>query len=76
MSDEGRVMPSDMTQGVMPQEVTPVVGKGALGTWRALAGPGLWAGISRALSTLKTVLYFHLTKTSSVHTNNYIYGGG
>ena len=42
-------MPSDMTQDVMPQEVTPVVGKGALGTWWALAGPGLWAWISRAI---------------------------
>jgi hypothetical protein len=43
MSDEGRVMPSDVMLDVTPQEVTPVVGKGALGTWRALTrhSPGL-----------------------------------
>ena len=34
MSDEGRVMPSDMMQDVMPKQETPVLGKGALGTWR------------------------------------------
>jgi hypothetical protein len=38
MSNEGGVMPSDVTHDVAPQEVTPVVGKGALGTWRALGG--------------------------------------
>jgi len=39
MSDEGGVMSSDMMRDVMPQGVTPVVGKGALGTWRASEGP-------------------------------------
>lgn len=34
MSDEGRVMPSDMMQDVMPMQVTIVLGKGALVTWR------------------------------------------
>ena len=29
-------MPSDVTRDVTPQEVTPVAGKGALGTWQAL----------------------------------------
>jgi len=32
MSDEGGVIPSDVTRDVTPQEVTPVVGKGALGS--------------------------------------------
>ena len=49
MSDEGGVMLSDVVQDATAQEVTPVAGKGALGTWRALAGPGLWAGISRVI---------------------------
>jgi hypothetical protein len=40
MSDEGGVVPSDVTLEVTSQEVTPVAGKGALGTWRALVGPG------------------------------------
>jgi len=31
MSDEGGVIPSDMVRDAMPQEVTPVVGEGALG---------------------------------------------
>ena len=35
MSNEGGVMPSDVTHDVAPQEVTPVVGKG---------GPGHLAG--------------------------------
>jgi hypothetical protein len=42
-------MPSDVTQEVTSQEVTPVAGKGALGTWRALAGPGRRAGITVAI---------------------------
>ena len=33
-------MSSDMMRDVMPQGVTPVVGKGALGTWRALRRTG------------------------------------
>jgi hypothetical protein len=37
-------MPSDVVRDTMPQEVTPVAGKGALGTWRALVGSGLRAG--------------------------------
>jgi len=36
MSVEGGVMPSDVAQDATAQEVTPVAGKGALGTWRAL----------------------------------------
>jgi hypothetical protein len=31
MSEEGRVVPSDMMQDIMPKQVTPVLGKGALG---------------------------------------------
>ena len=34
MSDEGRVTPSDEMRDISPLEVTPRVGKGALGTWR------------------------------------------
>ena len=33
----------------MPQEVTPDAGKGALGIWRTLAGPGHRARINRAI---------------------------
>ena len=40
MSDEGGVAPSDVVLDAAPQEVTPAAGKGALGTWRAVAGPG------------------------------------
>jgi hypothetical protein len=40
MSDEGRVTPADMMLDIMLHEVTPDVGKGALGTWLVLAGPG------------------------------------
>ena len=47
MSDEGGVMPSDVVLDITPQEVAPVAGKGALGTWRALAGPGRRAGVNR-----------------------------
>jgi len=37
MSNEGGVIPSDMVRNdIMPQELTSVVGKGALGAWRAL----------------------------------------
>ena len=39
-------MPADVVREATPQEVTPQAGKGALGTWRALAGPGLCAGIT------------------------------
>ena len=46
MSDEGGVAPSDVVQDITQQKVTPVVGKGALGTWRAVASPGLRAGIT------------------------------
>ncbi len=38
-------MPSDEARDATLREVTPRAGKGALGTWRALAGPGLRAGI-------------------------------
>jgi hypothetical protein len=34
MSDEGGVMPSDVVLDIIPQEATPVAGKGALGTWQ------------------------------------------
>ena len=37
-------MPSDVMQDVTLQEVTPLAGKGPLGTWRVLAGSGLCAG--------------------------------
>ncbi len=37
-------MPSDGVRDATPCEVTPGAGKGALGTWRALVGPGLRAG--------------------------------
>jgi hypothetical protein len=35
MSDEGGVISSDVANYVTPQQVTPVAGKGALGTWRS-----------------------------------------
>ena len=41
MSNEGGVTPSDVVRDTTPREVTPFAGKGALGTWRALVGPGL-----------------------------------
>ena len=44
MSDEGRVTPADVTQDVMLHEVTPNVGKVALGAWRVLASLGHRAG--------------------------------
>jgi hypothetical protein len=46
MSDEGGVIPSDVVREITLQEVTPVAGKGALGTWQTLTAPGLWAGIN------------------------------
>ena len=42
-------MPSDGVRDAPPYEATPRAGKGALGTWRALDGPGLWAGINRVI---------------------------
>ena len=42
-------MPSDEVQDATSREVTPSAGKGALGTWRAWAGPGLRAGIILAI---------------------------
>ena len=37
MSVEGGVMPSDVAQDATAQRgITPLAGKGALGTWRAL----------------------------------------
>jgi hypothetical protein len=41
MSDEGGVEPSDEVRDAASYEVTPRAGKGALGIWRALGGPGL-----------------------------------
>ena len=41
MSDEGGVEPSDEARDAPSHEVTPGAGKGTLGIWRALAGPGL-----------------------------------
>ena len=49
MSDEGGVEPSDGVQDAASYEATPRAGKGALGTWRALDGPGRSAGINRAI---------------------------
>jgi hypothetical protein len=34
MSEEGGVTPSDVKRGVTPDWVTPMKGKGTLGTWR------------------------------------------
>jgi len=42
-------MLSDVMLDVTPQEVTPVAGKGTLGIWRALTGPGRSAGIHRVI---------------------------
>ena len=42
-------MPSDEVRDTTSREVTPRAGEGALGTWRALAGPGLRAGITVAM---------------------------
>ena len=42
-------MPSDVMGNITPQQVTPAVGKGTLGAWRALAGPGHRAGITEPL---------------------------
>jgi hypothetical protein len=42
-------MPSDEMRDATSCEVTPRAGKGALGTWRALAGPGLRAGITATM---------------------------
>jgi hypothetical protein len=49
MSDEAGVTPSDVMQDITQQKVTPVVGKGALGTWQVVASPGLRAGITVAI---------------------------
>ena len=42
-------MPSDEVRDAASYEVTPRAGKGALGIWRALGGPGRRAGINRAI---------------------------
>ena len=42
-------MPSDGVRDAPSYEATPRTSKGALGIWRALDGPGLWAGIDRAI---------------------------
>ena len=42
-------MPSDGVRDAPSYEVTPRASKGALGIWRALDGPGLWAGIDRSI---------------------------
>jgi hypothetical protein len=39
MSFEGGVMPSDGVRDATPWEVTPAMGKGALGTWRSRSEP-------------------------------------
>jgi hypothetical protein len=49
MSDEGGVEPSDGVRDAASCEVTPRAGKGALGIWRALGGPGRSAGMNRAI---------------------------
>ena len=49
MSGEGGVGPSDAVRDAPSYEVTPRASKGALGIWRALDGPGLWAGIDRSI---------------------------
>ena len=49
MSDEGGVEPSDEVRDAPSYEVTPRAGKGALGTWQALGGPGLRAGFYRTI---------------------------
>ena len=49
MSDEGGVEPSDEVRDAPSYEVTPRASKGPLGTWRALGGPGLRAGIDRTI---------------------------
>jgi hypothetical protein len=42
-------MLSDVMLDVTLQEVTPAAGKGTLGTWRALTGPGRRVGINRVI---------------------------
>jgi hypothetical protein len=42
-------VPSDGVRDATSYEVTPGASKGALGTWRALAGPGLRAGITATI---------------------------
>jgi hypothetical protein len=57
MSEEGGVMSSDMMRDVMPQGVTPVVGKGALGTWRALRRAG--TGHRARLAVISVEVWSH-----------------
>ena len=42
-------MPSDGVRDATPYEVTPGAGKGALGTWRALAWPRTPSRTSRVI---------------------------
>jgi len=43
---KGGVIPSDMMRDIMPNQVTPGLGKGALGTWRwweeTISGHSAW----------------------------------
>ena len=50
-------MSSDMMRDVMPQGVTPVVGKGALGTWRALRRTG--TGHRARLAVISVEVWSH-----------------
>jgi len=43
MSEEGWVTPAEMALDVIPEEVTPSTGEGALGKWRARLGNIGWA---------------------------------
>ena len=56
-------MLSDMMFNVIPQEATPVAGKGALGTWRALASPGRRAGVPLRLFDRVPEKFWDLTNT-------------
>jgi hypothetical protein len=42
-------MPSEVARDATPGEITPRTGKGPLGTWRALAGPGHRAGVAESI---------------------------
>ena len=46
MSDEEGVMPFETVQDTVLVTVTPMPGKGALGTWRSQEGSGLRAGVT------------------------------
>ncbi len=46
MSDEGRVMPAEVMLDITPEEVTPSMGKEALGKWRA-SNEGIVRTLSR-----------------------------